>query len=131
MENANRTRSDKSASGSGNEVDTRDPDGGGGRWSSDVDLEWLSQETKDYSGADLSSLVRNAAMAALRGRVLFVTRGENGLNGVDGASGADDFELELELTRKNFEAALESTSPSSSAETIARHECWARQWHVG
>lgn len=136
MERGNTIGSGKNTSGGGNGAGTRDPegdgdgDGGGGRWSSDVDVEWLSQETNNYSGADLSSLVRNAAMAALREQVMFVARGENGRGGEDGVAGAD-LELELELARRHFEAALESTCPSSGAEAIAKHGGWAQQWHVG
>lgn len=116
----------------------RRPVGGGsrgGRWASDVDLLWLSRQTEGYSGADLSSLVRNAAMVALR------EEGGGGGGGgrggermtlfVGGGRGIGRKEGVLIITRKHFEAALASTQPSSGTETVAKHERWARQWHVG
>lgn len=105
-----------------------DRDGGAARWASDVDTEWLSRETKGYSGADLTSLVRNAAMAALREqdeRFCYPSGGGGGSGNVDGRSLS-----QLLLARRHFEAALETTRPSSGAEAIAKHEGWARQWHV-
>ncbi|CAN0467597.1 unnamed protein product, partial [Ectocarpus sp. 12 AP-2014] len=106
----------------------------GGRWASDVDLLWLSRQTKGYSGADLSSLVRNAAMVALREEG--GGGGQGGRRGalssfVGGGRGTGRKEGVLIITRKHFEAALASTQPSSGAETAAKHERWARQWHVG
>lgn len=104
----------------------------GGRWASDVDTAWLSQQTEGYSGADLSSLVRNAAMASLR------AQGDENSEGKEGgrchvSSGAGDngaATAYLVLARRHFEAALASTRPSSGPEVVARHESWARQWHV-
>lgn len=110
--------------------------GGGGRWAGDVDVEWLSRETEGYSGADLSSLVRNAAMTALQERdEEEMGRGVGGGMEVGSRSSAGargrvaelDF---LELARRHFQSALESTSPSSGVEAIEKHERWARQWHV-
>lgn len=108
----------------------------GGRWASDVDLLWLSRQTKGYSGADLSSLVRNAAMVALREEGGGGGGGRGGRRGalssfVGGGRGTGRKEGVLIITRKHFEAALASTQPSSGTETAAKHERWARQWHVG
>lgn len=106
---------------------------GGGRWASDVDTTWLSQQTKGYSGADLSSLVRNAAMVALReeeeegGQA----RGyERTVPGGGSNTGGSSGRGVLVLARRHFEAALANTQPSSGPEAVARHETWARQWHV-
>ncbi|CAN0339737.1 unnamed protein product, partial [Ectocarpus sp. 12 AP-2014] len=106
----------------------------GGRWASDVDLLWLSRQTKGYSGADLSSLVRNAAMVALREEGGGGCRGgrRGALSSFVGCGrGTGRREGVLIITRKHFEAALASTQPSSGTETAAKHERWARQWHAG
>lgn len=104
---------------------------GGGRWARDVDVAWLSQQTKGYSGADLSSLVRNAAMVALR------EEGERAAGGTAmraasavGGSVSVARNGVLVLERRHFEAALSRTEPSSGPEAVAKHERWARQWHV-
>lgn len=104
-------------------------DGGGGRWARDVDVTWLSQETRGYSGADLSSLVRNAAMVALR------EEGERAAGGAGRPASSAGGESVggrgvLVLARRHFETALASTEPSSGPEAVAKHERWARQWHV-
>lgn len=107
---------------------------GGGRWASDVDAAWLSCETKGFSGADLSSLVRNAAMVALReegetgDKRVAAVRPEVG-NG-SGRRGVGRRARVLVLARRHFETALASTEPSSGPEAVAKHERWARQWHV-
>lgn len=99
--------------------------GGGGKWARDVDIAWLSQQTKGYSGADLSSLVRNAALVALREERERAAEGA-----VRPASTAGGRGGLLVLARRHFETALASTEPSSGPEAVAKHERWARQWHV-
>lgn len=116
--------------------------GGGGRWASDVDPEWLAQQTQGYSGADLSSLVRNAAMASLleeekgRGGEWFhigggTKGGGSSSSNCSSSSSSSSKGVSLELGRRHFETALMSTEPSSGAEEVAKHETWARQWRVG
>lgn len=89
------------------------------------------RETGGYSGADLSSLVRNAALTALQER----EDERQGLCVVDGGVGPGEtlqsgpWRPGL-LARRHFEAALESTKPSSGPGVIAKHEAWARQWRV-
>lgn len=76
----------------------------------DVDLKWLADKTHGYSGADLSALTKEAAMAALR-RVL------------------PDVDLEAEeipksvldsilVTREDFENALKGMQPSTMREVL-------------
>ncbi|CAM9512107.1 unnamed protein product [Discosporangium mesarthrocarpum] len=99
--------------------------GAGGRWAGDVDLEWLSgRVTEGYSGADLSSLVRNAAMAAFQE----VLDGE-GRGGGDGVCGTGiRVGVPLEIAQRHFVLALAATGPSSSPEVVRRHESWAQEW---
>lgn len=76
----------------------------------DVDLDWLSDKTHGYSGADLSALTKEAAMAALR-RVL------------------PDVDLEAEeiprevlnrisVTQDDFKSALRDMQPSTMREVL-------------
>ncbi len=76
----------------------------------DVDLGWLADRTHGYTGADISALTKEAAMAALR-RVL------------------PDVDLEAEeiprevlnqisVTRADFEAALRGMQPSTMREVL-------------
>ncbi len=76
----------------------------------DVDLDWLADKTHGYSGADLSALTKEAAMAALR-RVL------------------PDVDLEAEeiprevlnrisVTKDDFKAALRDMQPSTMREVL-------------
>lgn len=76
----------------------------------DVDLDWLADRTHGYSGADLSALTKEAAMAALR-RVL------------------PDVDLEAEeiprevlnkisVTRDDFKSALRDMQPSTMREVL-------------
>lgn len=91
----------------------------------------------------MSSLVRNAAMLALReegegqggGGDEERRRRESGpriggraAGGRSGAAGGRSGTLVL--ARRHFETALASTQPSSGPETVAKHERWARQWRV-
>lgn len=113
--------------------------GSSARWSDDVDIDWLSLETERYSGADLSSLVRNAAMSALleqEPQGFFVDVGGDRELGASTKTAPRDFggitkgSVQLELARRHFENALETTSPSSGLDVISKHEAWARQWHL-
>lgn len=76
----------------------------------DVDLDWLADRTHGYSGADLSALIKEAAMAALR-RVL------------------PDVDLEAEeiprevlnkisVTKDDFKSALRDMQPSTMREVL-------------
>lgn len=106
-----------------------------GKWACDVDTAWLSQQTEGFSGADLSSLMRNAAMAALREQEgVEKWDGEGRWAGTNNASGekpgTEGTENLLILSRRHFCAAIASTQPSSGPDAVAKHERWARQWRV-
>lgn len=106
----------------------------GGSWASDVDAAKLSRQTQGYSGADLASLVRNAAMAALQdhegGGAGEGGCGRSSSGGGSGDGGGSSRGV-LVLARRHFETALATTRPSSGSEVVAKHEGWARQWHRG
>ncbi len=70
----------------------------------DVDIDVLATETEGYVGADLASLCREAATAAVREHVQATAAGE--------ASSVDD----IVLTRAHFELALEEVKPSSESD---------------
>lgn len=124
------TSSTDRSGGGGGHGSGRNRGGGGGRWARDVNVAWLSQQTKGYSGADLSSLVRNAAMVALREEGESAAEGAVRLGSTSAAGGSVGRSGLLVLARRHFEAALASTEPSSGPEAVAKHERWARQWHV-
>lgn len=108
-------------------------EGGGNvaKWATDIDEAWLLRKTQGYSGADLTSLVRNATMAALRDHEADWGGTEGGLCvSVDRSALSKKGRYLLVLARRHFETALATTQPSSGLETVARHESWARQWHA-
>lgn len=76
----------------------------------DVDLDWLADKTHGYSGADLSALTKEAAMAALR-RVL---------PGVD--LEAEEIPREvlnrISVTKDDFKSALRDMQPSTMREVL-------------
>ncbi len=71
--------------------------------SDDVDIGELAAETDGYVGADLASLCREAATAAVREHVRATAAGEASAVG------------EIVLTRNHFELALEEVGPSSES----------------
>ncbi len=76
----------------------------------DVDLNWLADKTHGYSGADISALTKEAAMAALR-RVLPEVDLE-----------AEEIPREvlnrISVTRDDFKAALRDMQPSTMREVL-------------
>lgn len=114
-------------------LETPTQEGGGNvaKWATDVDEAWLLRKTQGYSGADLTSLVRNATMAALRDHEADLGGAEWGLCvSVDRSALSNKGRDQLVLARRHFETALATTQPSSGLETVARHESWAQQWHA-
>ncbi|MFB6302592.1 MAG: AAA family ATPase [Haloferacaceae archaeon] len=87
----------------------------------DVDLDRLAARTHGFVGADLASLVKEAAMTALR-RVRHGadTSGKAGDRATDGESGASDgADGDLRVTRADFETAMANVSPSAMREYVA------------
>jgi ribosome biogenesis ATPase len=74
----------------------------------------VKDRAEGYSGADLSSLVREAGVVALR-RAL-------GTLGTDEDDGTDDEDSEVQITVEDFELALASVQPSVSVAQRRRYE---------
>ncbi|CAM9321569.1 unnamed protein product, partial [Phaeothamnion confervicola] len=114
-------------------------------WDDDVDLGWLAAATDGYSGADLTALVRNAAMAALEPLLpaLLAAEGDVGTHldsaaGAEAAGGCDGggaaFRLSEEaapwsvaLQRRHFEEALAATAPSCGTEEARQLAAWGQR----
>lgn len=97
----------------------------------DVDLGELAVRTEGFSGADIATLSRTAAMMPIRKVIEAARRGGGG--GVDamrrslaeaGISHADMSRLQLPVERLHFMDALASTKPSVSATDSRRFEEW-------
>lgn len=88
------------------------------RESSDIDIDELTDRTDGFSGADIRSLVSEAAMGPLR--ELALQHGGN-LQSVAAAHvGA--------VCKRHFEAALETVAPSVSPHDLTRHLQWNQQF---
>jgi transitional endoplasmic reticulum ATPase len=72
----------------------------------DAFLERIAQHTDGYTGADLESLVREAAITALK-------RKEDSLR--------EDQPPKIEVTMEDFEKALETVKPSVTKETLEQY----------
>lgn len=78
----------------------------------------LDQRCRNYSGADIAALVREAAVCALR-KAVFKSQDEKG--NIDDASGNLE-ETKIIVTLKDFEAAFQSVTPSVSDKDRAKYE---------
>ena len=106
----------------------------------DVDLAALAAATAGFSGADIATLCRTAAMMPLR-KLLEVARGGAGAGGSGGVdavrralaeSGITDGRgvaaLQMQVERKHFDDALAGTRPSVSAADARRFEQWMAEY---
>jgi hypothetical protein len=96
-----------------------------------VDLDALAAATEGFSGADVTTLCRTAAMMPIR-RLLEAARAGGG-GGVDamrrvladaGIHDADASQLQLPVEAAHFAEALACTKPSLSGAESARYEAW-------
>lgn len=100
-----------------------------------VDLDGLAAATEGFSGADVTTLCRTAAMMPIR-RLLEAARAGGG-GGVDamrrvladaGISDADASQLQLPVEAAHFAEALACTKPSLSGAESARYEAWMAEF---
>lgn len=88
--------------------------------SNDVNLEEIANDErcKNFSGADLSSLVREASVIALK-RKIFI-----GIKDLDESVVNEDHEdiLDVNVTREDFDKALNSTKPSVNDKDRSKYE---------
>ena len=100
-----------------------------------VDLDALAAATDGFSGADVTTLCRTAAMMPIR-RLLEAARAGGG-GGVDamrrvladaGISDADASQLQLPVEAAHFAEALACTKPSLSGTESARYEAWMAEF---
>ncbi|MCL5430020.1 MAG: CDC48 family AAA ATPase [Candidatus Marsarchaeota archaeon] len=75
----------------------------------DINLDNLADITHGYTGADLSALVREAAMAALRGIIPKI---------IDKKSVPNELLLSLNVTAKDFQEAINNVQPSALREVF-------------
>ena len=84
-----------------------------------VDLDWLAAETEGYVGADIEAVCREASMAATREFIASVSPEEMG-----------EAIHNVLISKAHFEEALETVSPSVTAETRERYEEIEEQFDV-
>lgn len=88
--------------------------------SEDVSLDTLSQKFEGYSGADITSVCRDACFMSLRKRIY-------GLDLQSFEINLDDVE-ESPVTMEDFECALVNVQPSVGREEIIKYEQWMKEF---
>jgi ATP-dependent Zn protease len=78
----------------------------------DVDLEELAKRTKDYVGADIEAVCREASMTAIRDYI----------NGAMSPEEAKAKAADIRITMKHFDVALRKIKPSASRESMKAYE---------
>eukprot|EP00741_Cyanophora_paradoxa_P014935 tig00020830_g14409.t1 len=86
-----------------------------------VSLEELAAATENYSGSDIRSVCRDASMAPVRRLAADKTPAE--IRAMKGAG-----QLEVSLTRRDFEESLARTRPSIAPAELRRFEAWQAQF---
>jgi transitional endoplasmic reticulum ATPase len=92
--------------------------------SEDVDLAGLAARTDGYTGSDIEAVVREAGMLALEAALDGASSPGDGRvrdAGSDGRAPANGVP-DVRVTMREFEAALESSSPSLSADRRRYYE---------
>ena len=88
--------------------------------SDDVDLDQVATLTEGYSGADITSLCRDASMMGMRRLI-----DEKGLSHIQQLPKE---QLELPTTMKDFEGSLQRCSKSVSLDDLVRYEKWMSEF---
>lgn len=78
----------------------------------DIDFQALGKRTKDYVGADIEAVCREASMMAIR----------DNINGSMSPEEAKSKAADIRITMKHFDAALKKIKPSASMESMRAFE---------
>ena len=96
-----------------------------------VDLDKIAQSSEGYSGADITSLCRDASMMSMRrlmeDKEMRQLIQEKGLSELKGLPDLKE-KLEMPTTDKDFATALQRCSKSVSSEDLARYEKWMEEF---
>ena len=88
--------------------------------SQDVDLEVIAEMLKDYSGADITSFCRDAAMMSMRKVIKDKSPSEIKMLSKD--------DLEKPVTLDDFKAALERSCRTVKPEDTVKHHDWIKSF---
>lgn len=84
----------------------------------DVSLEELAKKTKDYCGADIEAICREASMLAIREYI------KEGMTPQDAKEGAE----KVLVKKKHFEEALRKVKPTTSRDVMNRYHKYAEDF---
>ncbi len=87
---------------------------------SGVNLRDVSRRLVGYSGADVTSVCRDAAMMSMRRRIAGLDPHE--------IRQLPKEELELPITKDDFVEAIKKTSKSVSAEDLEKYAVWMKEY---
>merc|ERR1711881_21734 len=91
--------------------------------SKDVDIKYLAELTKGFSGADLTEICQRAVKLAIRQNIEQDIRRERARQAAGGAMEVDDGADETaEVTKKHFEEAMRFARRSVSDQDIRKYE---------
>ncbi|MXQ84796.1 hypothetical protein E5288_WYG016814 [Bos mutus] len=82
----------------------------------DIQLEDIAEKIEGYSGADITNVCRDASLMAMRRRI-------NGLSPEEIRALSKE-ELQMPVTREDFELALKKIAKSVSAADLEKYEKW-------
>lgn len=85
----------------------------------------MVKQTKGYSGADIASVCRDAAMMPMRRKLLSV-RAKGGLNAENVNKIKED--VDVPISFKDFKEALANTSKSVSNVDLEQYKKWMDQF---
>ncbi|CAM1295565.1 KATNA1 (predicted) [Pycnogonum litorale] len=88
--------------------------------SSDVGISKIARKLDGYSGADITSVCRDASMMAMRRRITGLTPEE--------IRNLPKDELELPVSAEDFEVAVRKCNKSVSADDLLKHEKWMEEF---
>eukprot|EP01114_Cavostelium_apophysatum_P024673 TRINITY_DN9732_c0_g1_i1.p1 TRINITY_DN9732_c0_g1~~TRINITY_DN9732_c0_g1_i1.p1 ORF type:complete len:558 (+),score=143.37 TRINITY_DN9732_c0_g1_i1:106-1779(+) len=89
----------------------------------DVNLEELASMCEGYSGSDITSVCRDASFMAMRKRIFGLT--------AEQIRALSKEEMDLPVTKADFESALAKVNRSVGASDIKKHEEWRAEFGSG